>query len=95
MKAIELSQTEMKETDGQWVPYAIAGAGAAYGIYSHQNTVKKETGQWASPQSTIVAAALGAGGALTLGRLQGVNTVLLHGGAYGNTRQEINRIKGK
>lgn len=97
VKVMELSQTEMKETQGEWGPFAglIAAGGGAYGAWNHQLTVKKHTGQWASPQSTIVAAGIGAGSALTLGKLQGVNTVLLQGGAYGNTHREINRIKGK
>lgn len=103
VKAMELSQTEMKETQGEWGSWGAFGALFMGNVaaYTHHYQVRKETGQYASPQSTATAAGLGIMG--TAMNLSGKAPLLNKAGVttfgvaaqHKNTQAEINRIKAE
>lgn len=59
VKAMELSQTEMKETQGEFLPLVILG-GAAIGAWVEHGISKYKHGTWASPTQVVRGAAIGA-----------------------------------
>lgn len=99
IKAVELSQTEMKETQGEVAPLMVLGSLVMgnYAAWKHTLTVKEKTGVYASSGSTAYAAGLGIGGAAASALAPNFGTkakvfAANQGLQYMNTQSEINKI---
>lgn len=73
MQLVELSQKEMKETEGAVAPFILGALiGGNIGAWSNHAITRHRTGQWASTRSTVASAAGGMiGGGYTNAMLRG------------------------
>lgn len=61
VKAVELSQTEMKETQGEALPVAaIMAVGGLIGAWGEHGVSQYKHGTWASPSDVVRGATIGA-----------------------------------
>ncbi|MBR0129605.1 MAG: hypothetical protein IJM09_07310 [Neisseriaceae bacterium] len=96
LSAVELTPTEMQETQGEFFPIAIAGialGAAAIGMWLKHTESKVTTGDWASSKEVAKAGAIDGGIALTTGGTGNVVTKTKTAVTVANAVNTANKTK--